>query len=136
MSRPVTTLLFVLVLVTAGLPRQASAASCESVATVTADVWDQYRTIAEGLGCKTPLGGGFEFEVCGYLRFINESLEDMVGWWNAGARNRWPTIGPRMLGAEIETGTVFKLTKRTFVSMVPSFNEGQIIVEGKSGTGR
>src|SRR5215213_8717971 len=37
-----------------------------------------------------------------------------------------------MLGAEIETGTVVA-TKRTFVSMVPSFNEGKIILTGKNG---
>lgn len=112
------------------------AASCESAATVTTGIWDQYRKSVESLGCRTKLGGATEYLICGSTRLFNESIEDMVGWWNSGAKNRWSTIGPRMLGAEIEYGTVVKLTKRTFVSMVPSFNTGKIVVKGKAGTGK
>jgi microsomal dipeptidase-like Zn-dependent dipeptidase len=123
---------FVLVL-TLAIPPSADAASCDSVATVAADVWKQYRNVVEFLGCKTKLGGWQEYHLCSATRLINESHEDLVGWWNAGAKNRWSTIGPRILGPEIEYGIVVFPTQRTFVSMVPSFNQGSIIVRGKSG---
>lgn len=131
-----TAVAFVVGFFLAGLPSPVLADSCESVATVASDVWKQYRAVTEAIGCKTPLGGVQEFAMCGATRLVNESLEDMVGWWNAGAKNRWSTIGPRMLGAETEYGTVIIGTKRTFVSMVPSFNEGTILVTGKNGTGK
>ena len=113
-------------------PGPLYAGPCDSVATVGAEVWVQYRKVTEFLGCKTPLGGLAEYVLCSSNRLVNESLEDMVGWWNAGAKNRWSTIGPRMLGAEIEYGTIVA-TKRTFVSMIPSFNDGKIILTGKDG---
>ena len=118
------------------MPAVAAAGSCESAATVAADVWAQYRQVVEKLGCGTKFGGLQEFVLCGATRLVNESTEDVVGWWNTVAKNRWATIGPRILGAEIEYGTVVLPGKRTFVSMVPSFNEGKIIVRGKSGSGK
>ncbi len=111
------------------------AASCNSAATIAADIWKQYRAVTEAIGCKSPLGGPAEFVSCGITRFINESTEDITGWWNTMAKNRWATIGPRTLGAEKEIGTVLIGTKRTFVSMVPSFNKGSITVEPRSGQG-
>ncbi|HEY8208754.1 MAG TPA: membrane dipeptidase, partial [Myxococcaceae bacterium] len=116
-------------------PSTARAGSCDSAATVASDVWATYRKAVETLGCKTPLGGALEYGLCSATRLVNETMEDAVGWWNSGAQNRWPTIGPRVLGAEIEYGTVIAPTKRTFVSLVPSFNDGKIIVRGKEGTG-
>lgn len=113
----------------------AVAASCDSAATVAAGVWDQYRNVTETLGCKSPLGGRGEFVACGITRFKNETHEDMVGWWNSAAANRWATIGPRNLGAEVEEGTVVFGTRRTFVSMVPSFNTGKITITQRSGQG-
>ncbi len=134
-SRQATTLAAFAVLTSMLAPSPADAGSCQSAATVAADVWKQYRIAVEKLGCGTKLGGAEEFVLCSSTRLLNESLEDVVGWWNAGAKNRWSTIGPRMLGAEIEFGTVVLPGKRTFVSMVPSFNDGKVIIRGKAGSG-
>ncbi len=116
-------------------PAPARAGSCDSAATVASDVWANYRKATELLGCRTPLGGAAEYALCSATRLVNETTEDAVGWWNSVAQNRWATIGPRILGAEIEFGTVIAPTKRTFVSLVPSFNDGKIVVRGKQGTG-
>jgi microsomal dipeptidase-like Zn-dependent dipeptidase len=113
----------------------AYAASCDSAATIAADVWKRYREVSEAIGCKSPLGGPAEYVSCSVTRFVNESTEDITGWWNTVAKNRWATIGPRILGAEKEIGTVIVGTRRTFVSLVPSFNQGTIIIDPRSGQG-
>jgi hypothetical protein len=135
--RPYAAILFKLILVSISLldGAMAYAASCDSAATIAADVWKRYSEVSEALGCKSPLGGPAEYIPCSVTRFVNESTEDIIGWWNTVAKNRWATIGPRILGAEREIGTVIVGTRRTFVSMVPSFNQGTIIVDPRSGQG-
>lgn len=111
------------------------AKECGSAAGVVADVFQRYRQASERLGCRQKLAGPGEFVLCGATRLVNETLDDMVGWWNTAAKNRWATLGPRILGAEIERGKIVLGTKRTFVSLVPSFNTGKVIVTAKQGKG-
>ncbi len=115
---------------------QANAASCSSAATVANDVWEEFRNAAETVGCRSPLGGIAEYATCAVTRFTAETIEDVFGWWNTVAGNRWATIGPRTLGTETELGTVINTTRRTFVSLVPQFSNGSIRVDRRSGSGK
>ena len=97
---------------------KAHAGTCTSAAQVAADVWQEFRTRAIAETCEAPVSGPRRYLPC-FVRPALNLAQGMIGWWNHMAANSWATIGPRVLGPEVETGTLVFGTARLFMTTVP-----------------
>lgn len=103
---------------------QAKAASCNSAAKVSADVWKEYGTVAKGMGCvlATALSQG-AVDTIKCLETANKydkSVQSMISFWNKMADNSWATIGPRRMDIGVTSkGKLVSTGGRVFVSAAP-----------------
>jgi len=97
---------------------KAQAGTCTSAAKVAGDVWQEFRTQAIAQACAAPASGPQRYLPC-FVRPALNLAQGMIGWWNRMAANSWATIGPRVLGPEVETGTLVFGTARLFITTAP-----------------
>ena len=111
----------------------AHAASCDSVANIAADLWDEYGRYALEAGCDaagaaaTAATAGASgapadaADACLENATKRERLvRQMVVTWNRLAENRWATIGPRqLLLGTVNRGTIVGPGTRLFVTPAP-----------------
>lgn len=119
------------------MPSPAAAGPCDSAATVAADTWQKFGTVAIAIGCGVgTIVAEMDFSKCYASGQQYSALTlSMVGWWNQMADNSWATIGPRILevGAEPESGTLRLGGTRIFCTPLPVAHDAIKIRVTKDG---
>ncbi|MBB3184401.1 hypothetical protein FHR95_001962 [Halomonas fontilapidosi] len=105
----------VLTIASAGfVPATATAAPCDSAATVVSDLWSEHEDIVK------QTGPGDKAEI----------VDKMINRWNDLAGNSWAKIGPRMLEfGSTQKGTIRSKGTRVFVSPHPVYGEIDLTIE-------
>ncbi|MCA9711237.1 MAG: hypothetical protein KDK70_35695 [Myxococcales bacterium] len=101
-------------------PSTAHAGDCGSVASVTADIWDEYGSLLSNLPYA-------------------DKVAKMISFWNKMAGGSWATIGPRRLEYSTNlNGTILGPTDRVFIAETPTDKDSVEIriekLDGKAKT--
>jgi len=132
----------IIVLVALATPFAAYSGSCGSVASVTADIWEEAGDVALSIGCGVAVvasKGTVDFTQCyDSSKKASEFIKNMPGFWNTVADDSWAKIGPRQLTFNKNIkGTLFGTGGRVFVSPYPiGSDKVTITIDERDGKGK
>jgi len=103
------------------------AAGCGSVGKIAADPWQEYEQQTKAAGCYVDWAPSSieRYAQCvrEYGKLPLQIGEEMIGFWNAMAKNEWSTLGPRRIEFGGNKGTLVAPGNRMWLTATPAFME-------------